>query len=111
MLSALEAEDYELPDAIEKKTPIGSKLVVSKWVNGSGDEFISLDLVYQKTEQLRSISLLSKEDPPGIYTVSLKDLTAEKDGLYKAEEVLSRFTKAIDAYDGLSKTYDAKQAA
>lgn len=111
VLSALEAEDYELPDAIEKKTPIGSKLVVSKWVNGSGDEFISLDLVYQKTEQLRSISLLSKEDPPGIYTVSLKGLTAEKDGLYKAEEVLSRFKKAIDAYDGLSKNYDAKQAA
>ena len=109
--SALEAEEYELPDAIEKKTPIGSKLVVSKWVNGSGDEFISLDLVYQKTEQLRGISLLSKDDPPGIYTISLKGLTAEKDGLYRSSDVLSRFTKAIDAYNGLSKTYAVKQAA
>ena len=111
VLSALEAEEYELPDAIEKKTPIGSKLVVSKWVNGSGDEFISLDLVYQKTEQLRGISLLSKDDPPGIYTISLRGLTAEKDGLYRSSDVLSRFTKAIDAYNGLSKTYDVKQAA
>lgn len=61
VLSALDAEDYYLPDAIEKKTPIGSKLVVCRWADSSGEEFISLDLVYQKTEQLRNLSLLGIE--------------------------------------------------
>ena len=111
VLTSLEAEDYELPDAIEKKTPIGSKLVLCKWVNGSGEEFVSLDLVYQKTEQLRDIDLLSSDNPPAIYTISLKGLSAEKEGLYKESDVLDRFEKAIDAYDSLSETYELKQAA
>lgn len=108
---ALDAEDYYLPDAIEKKTPIGSKLVVCRWADSSGEEFISLDLVYQKTEQLRNLSLLGSENPPGIYTIRLKGLTAKKNGLYKAEDVLERFRQAIGAYDDLYEDYEQEKAA
>ena len=111
VLSALDAEDYYLPDAIEKKTPIGSKLVVCRWADSSGEEFISLDLVYQKTEQLRNLSLLGSENPPGIYTIRLKGLTAKKNGLYKAEDVLERFRQAIGAYDDLYEDYEQEKAA
>jgi glucose-1-phosphatase len=34
--AALEVEEYSLPKSIEKKTPIGSKLVFEKWVDNSG---------------------------------------------------------------------------
>lgn len=111
VLSALDAEDYYLPDAIEKKTPIGSKLVVCRWADSSGEEFISLDLVYQKTEQLRNLSLLGSENPPGIYTIRLKGLMAKKNGLYKAEDVLERFRQAIGAYDDLYEDYEQEKAA
>ncbi len=111
VLSALEAEDYALPDAIEKKTPIGSKLVICRWTDESGEEYISLDLVYQKTEQLRELSVPGSDNPPGIYTVRLKGLTADENGAYKAEDVLERFMQAIDAYDELYEVYEQKKAS
>jgi len=99
VLSALNAEDYSLPDAIEKRTPIGVKLVIGRWKDSNGGEWISLDLVYQKTEQLCEMSLLGSDNPPGIYSLSLTGLTANENGMYKAEEVLARLREAIDAYE------------
>ena len=34
--AALGVEEYSLPNSIEKKTPIGSKLVFEKWVDNAG---------------------------------------------------------------------------
>ena len=39
VLAALDAEDYSLPKTIEKKTPIGCKLVIEKWENAEGQLF------------------------------------------------------------------------
>jgi glucose-1-phosphatase len=111
VLAALEVEDYSLPGTIEKKTPIGGKLVISKWKDKDGQEFISLDLVYQKTQQLQQISLLNDENPPGIYSLQLKGINANAGGLYKAEDVIERFDKAIGAYDSLIEEYEAQNAA
>jgi hypothetical protein len=111
VLAALEAEDYSLPYTIEKKTPIGAKLVLSKWKDESGEEFISLDLVYQKTRQLQEMSLLDNDNPPGIYRLSLKGLTADANGMYKAEDVLKRFSEAIEAYDIMVEDYEQANAA
>ena len=111
VLAALQVEDYSLPAAIEKKTPIGSKLVISRWKGSDGQEMISLDLVYQKTEQLRSMSGLSEENPPAIYNLRLKGLSADENGLYKAEDVLGRFTEAIGTYDSLLEEYELDKAA
>jgi glucose-1-phosphatase len=111
VLAALEVEDYSLPGTIEKKTPIGGKLVLSKWKDKDGQEFISLDLVYQKTDQLQQISLLNDENPPGIYNLKLKGLNADANGLYTASDVMERFEKAIGAYDSLSEEYEAQEAA
>ena len=110
VMSALEVEDYSLPGTIEK-TPIGGKLVISKWKDKDGQEFISLDLVYQKTEQLQQMSLLTDDNPPGIYSLKLKGLNADANGLYKAKEVMERFDKAIGAYDSLVEEYEAEGAA
>ena len=95
VLAALEAEDYSLPNTIEKKTPIGCKLVIEKWENDEGQLFASLNLVYQSTEQLRSMALLDLENPPMVFTVGLKGLNANDDGLYPYEAFLNRIDAVI----------------
>ena len=95
VLAALEAEDYSLPNTIEKKTPIGCKLVIEKWEDKEGKTYAALNLVYQSTNQLRSMSLLDLENPPMVYPIRLKDLNVNGDGLYLIEEVLDRFDAVI----------------
>ena len=95
VLAALEADDYSLPNTIEKKTPIGCKLVIEKWEDPEGHVFASLNLVYQSTEQLRSMSLLDMDNPPMKYPIRLKGINANADGLYPFEDVLYRIDSAI----------------
>ena len=99
--AALEVEDYSLPQSIEKKTPIGSKLVFEKWVDKAGKEFVAVNIVYQTTEQLRNVSLLNLENPPVVFSLKLKGLQANADGLYTIESVNDRFDKAIRAYEAI----------
>ncbi|MBB1568546.1 MAG: histidine-type phosphatase [Capnocytophaga sp.] len=99
--AALEVEEYSLPQSIEKKTPIGSKLVFEKWVDKAGKEFIAVNIVYQTTEQLRNVSLLNLENPPIVFSLKLKGLQANADGLYTIESVNDRFDKAIRAYEAI----------
>lgn len=99
--AALEVEDYELPNSIEKKTPIGCKLVFEKWLDKEGNEFISINLVYQSTEQLRNLEMLDKENSPMVYQLQLKGLDLNSDGLYSFKDVCTRFEKAITAYDDI----------
>lgn len=54
---------------------------------------------------------ISDEFSPGIYNLKLKGLNADSNGLYKAEDVMDRFDKAIGAYDSLIEEYEAKDAA
>ena len=97
--AALEVENYELPNSIEKKTPIGGKLVFEKWIDQDDNEYIAVNLVYQSTEQLQKLQLLDIKNPPMAYPLRLKNLPLNKDGLYSFEDVQSRFEKAITAYD------------
>lgn len=99
--AALEVEEYSLPQSIEKKTPIGSKLVFEKWVDKAGKEFVAVNIVYQTTEQLRNMSLLNLENPPVVFSLKLKGLQANADGLYTIESVNDRFDKAIRAYEAI----------
>ena len=111
VLSALEVEEYSLPGTIEKKTPIGAKLVISKWKSATGEELMSLDMVYQKTDQLRSMSLLGNDNPPAIYSLKLNGLDADENGMYKAEDVMQRLSDAIGRYDEMIEEYELDEAA
>jgi glucose-1-phosphatase len=95
VLAALHAEDYCLPSTIEKKTPIGCKLVIEKWEDDEGKSYAALNLVYQSTEQLRNMTLLDMENPPMVFPVRLKGLDAIADGLYPFEDVLKRIDDVI----------------
>ena len=91
----LEAEDYSLPNTIEKKTPIGCKLVIEKWEDTEGKLFASLNLVYQSTDQLRNLTLLDLENPPMVFPIHLKGLSANDDGLYPFAELVQRFAETV----------------
>ncbi len=105
VMSAIGVDEYSLPHTIEKKTPIGSKLVISRWKGSKGEELISLDLVYQSADQLREMSLLGMDNPPEIYSLSLKGLNADENGMYGAPDVLNKMHEAIGAYDRLAEEY------
>ena len=95
VLAALEAEDYSLPNTIEKKTPIGCKLVIGKWEDSEGQLFVSLNLVYQSTDQLRNMTLLDLENPPMVFSIRLMGLSANEDGLYPYEALVKRFVEKL----------------
>lgn len=99
--SALGVEEYELPGTIEKKTPIGCKLVVEKFLGPDGKEYADINLVYQSVDQLRDMELLDLDNPPMIYPLSLKGLQKNADGLYDLADVEARFARALAAYDAL----------
>ena len=105
MLASLEVEPYELPTGIEKRTPIGSKLVFSRWRSESGEAFWDVDLVYQTPEQLREADILTWDHSPAIFDLSFEGIGQNADGLYPEDVLLDRFEYAIGAYDSMAETY------
>ncbi len=99
--AALGVEEYSLPNSIEKKTPIGSKLVFEKWVDANGKAYIAVNIVYQSTDQLKQMSLLDLAHAPQVFSLKLKGLTENADGLYTFDDVNGRFLQAIRAYDDI----------
>ena len=99
--ATLGVEEYSLPYSIEKKTPIGSKLVLEKWVDTAGKAYIAVNLVYQSTDQLKQMSLLDLQHAPQVFSLKLKGLNQNTDGLYTFEDVNARFLQAIRAYDDI----------
>lgn len=106
VLAALDVEEYELPGAIEKKTPIGCKLVICRWKDPDGKKYYSMDLVYQTTEQLRDHTLLDLDTPPAVYPVALKRLVQNEDGLYQETDFMRWLSYCIDEYDRIVADYD-----
>ena len=101
VLAALGLSEYKLPQAIESKTPIGSKLVFEKWEGADGSQYAAINLVYQRVDQLRQMPLLMLDNPPMVFPVALEGLTANEDGLYKFSDLEARFEGRIAAYDEL----------
>lgn len=99
--TALGIDKYELPDAIEKKTPIGSKIVVEKFVGPDGKEYGDINIVYQSVNQLKNMELLDLDNPPVIYPLSLKGVNRNADGLYEMADILTAFENAIAAYQAI----------
>lgn len=99
--TALGVEPYELPAAIEKKTPIGSKIVVEKFEGKDGKTYADINIVYPTIEQLRNLQLITLDNPPMVYPLSLEGLERNADGLYLLSDVESRFEQALRAYDAI----------
>lgn len=82
MLTALEVENYSLPNTLEPKTPIGVKFVVEKRIGADGKEYANIYLAYQSLNQIKNSEILSLKNPPQIFKLKFKNLQANEDGLY-----------------------------
>jgi len=110
VLAALGLTEYKLPEAIESKTPIGSKLVFEKWLGADGKEYVAMNLVYQSVDQLRQKPLLMLENRPMVFPISLEGLMANRDGLYLLSDLEARFEECIAAYYQLLTGINAEVA-
>jgi glucose-1-phosphatase len=105
VLAALKVEEYELPGAIEAKTPIGAKLLFEKWTNASGEEFGRVRLLYQSVDQLRLGTMLSGSESPESVDLSFEGLKKNEDGLCSYDDLRARIKESADAYDDIVRTY------
>ena len=98
--AALGLQFPETENALERHTPIGSKLVFEKWSNGS-EEFVAINLVYQSVYQLQNRTLLSTDVPPMVLPVTVEGLTANADGLYRLVDLNAQITNAMAEYEAI----------
>ena len=105
VLAALGVEEYTLPNTVEPKTPIGVKLVFSRYLNRENEAYYRVSLVYQSTQQLRKLSLLSPENPPMEVCLQFAGAEAGSGMLIAEEDLLGLFDSAIAAYDTLLEEY------
>lgn len=107
VLAALGVEEYLLDDTVEQHTPIGVKLVFSRWLNADGDAHWSVELVYQSTDQLRGLTPLSLDHPPVRFPLRFEGVEADDSGMIAEADLLAMLDSAIAAYDALEETYGA----
>jgi hypothetical protein len=105
----MNAEDYLLPATVEQHTPIGCKLVFERWVAADGEAFWKVSLVYQSTEQLRTMAPMSLENPPEKYAIRFEGIETGEDGMIAESDLFELFDEAIDAYDRLVEEYTAEE--
>lgn len=104
LLKALQVESYELPNTIEKLTPIGGKVLIEKWMDAKGDYYIRTRYVYQSSEQLREMQALDANNPPMSYDLNFQGLNKTPDGVYyDYEDFLRHIKRTIKAYEATAK--------
>ena len=108
--AALGLQFPETENALELRTPIGSKLVFEKWSNGT-DDFVAINLVYQAVGQLQGRTLLSLNMPPMVRPVTIAGLTANSDGLYRLADLDTRMANAMTEYDAIEDAPTEVKAA
>lgn len=106
VLAALRTEDYELPNTIETKTPIGFKLVLEQWVETNGDniqKYVCARLVYQSTEQIRGMEPMDLSNPPMSYELGFTGLEKAPNGMYYYDDFMQHLQKSINAYNATAR--------
>jgi glucose-1-phosphatase len=106
VLAALRTENYELPNTIEVKTPIGFKLVLEQWVEKDGDnpqKYVRARLVYQSTEQIRGMQQMDLSNSPMSYELSFIGLEKAPNGMYRYDDFMNHLQKSIEAYNATAR--------
>ena len=98
--AALRLNLPETEQALEVRTPIGSKLVFEKWSDGT-DEYVAVNLVYPSLSQMHGRTLLSADVPPMVLPVTAEGLTANSDGLYRLADLDARMAAAMAEYEAI----------
>ena len=108
--AALGLQFPETENALERHTPIGSKLVFEKWSDGT-DEYVAVNMVYQAVNQLQGRTLISLNVPPMVLPVTIEGLTANSDGLYRLADLDTRMANAMAEYEAIEDVPSTVRAA
>lgn len=96
VLSALDVKEYTLPGQFEK-TPIGGKIIFQRWKdNKTNKQMMKMEYVYQTTDQIRNMELLTAENPPQRVTLEMKGCPIDSKGFCSWDEfqnVMKALTK------------------
>ena len=106
LLAALRTEEYELPNTIEVKTPIGFKMVLEQWVETGCDnpqKYVRARLVYQSTEQIRGMKQMDLSNPPMSYELSFIGLEKAPNDMYRYDDFMNHLQKSIEAYNATAR--------
>ena len=107
VLAALKVKKYSLPNTFERKTPIGSKILIEKWIDKeTKEEYYSICLVYQSLSQLENMPILDLNNKPVKYCLSFEGLNQNADGLIKVIDFKNHLQKCINEYDELKNKYN-----
>lgn len=96
-------------DTVEPKTPIGVKLVFARYLTQDNEPYYTVSMVYQSTDQLRDLTLLTLEEPPMMQYLQFDGVETNSDGMIAEKDLLTLFDNAIQAYDTLEQTYADEQ--
>ena len=107
--AALGLQFPETENALELHTPIGSKLVFEKWNDGTED-YVAINLVYQSVQQLQNRTLLSRDVPPMVLSVTIGALTANADGLYRLSDLDKLMANTMAEYEAIKDEATAVKA-
>lgn len=107
VLSALYVKDFELPNSLERKTPIGAKLTINQYTNKNGELYVGIFLVYQNVDQLRNVSMLDLDHSPTIVQLQFKYMQNNEQGLYNYADFYNHIFRQINRYDEIKEKYNA----
>ncbi|MDO4801072.1 MAG: histidine-type phosphatase [Prevotellaceae bacterium] len=90
ILKSMHVIEYDIPDAIEVSTPIGSKIVFEKWTDAAGNDYIGVSHIYQTIDQLRGNISLDFLTVPDRIHLKFDGMQANDDGLYPLQTIIER---------------------
>ena len=111
VIGALGVEDYDLPEAIETRTPVGAKLVFIRLIDENGDAWYDVSLVYQGIRQMKEIQILGIDTPPMKAALRLKGVPVNEYGLVAEKDLLDLLQNRIDALPLMREQYTRETAA
>ena len=109
LLHALGVSEYELPDTIETKTPIGGKILFEVWENEAHEKYCNVRYVYATTEQIRNLSMLDLATPPASFDLDFAGISRNADGLYALADVQKLLADVGTQYEQLPVDYPEGQ--
>ena len=102
ILAALEVEEYNLPDPVEGRTPIGVKIVVEKRISPDNKEYADIYLIYPSVEQIKNLEILSLKNPPHVFGLNFKNIQRQENGLYLYSDFEKLLNDTIQKADAIS---------
>ena len=98
LLAALRTEEYELSQTIEKRTPIGFKILFEKWKIGK-EHYVRVRLAYYSSDQIRTSNPADVQGTPLFVELGFKGLTRDQNGMYRYDDFIHLVDRTLELYE------------